>query len=527
VAKSVTRAVTHLIRSAISFHSHLPLHPQPNSPPAEHETKKCHDARVKGIEIVDEDFVRELCVVEEEDEEDEDEDGNDEKEEKECYLTEMLNMGADDEGFPPFSKKAIGMKLAISEESTNPNLDSDATYVVVSYRPVVGTTGLMKIKNLDNEEADLIEADFTVLIDDFRTLPPKAATELWDKYQNRKISEGVWEGVAAPSLLAEINALVDALAAQEPVDFHPGTKEVVRDLVHPSLFPLLSDPSTRDVTKKNFWGRPHEASRFQWLPAEVEIDESGNPHFASDINNLDRSKYSALYGGLEGLFKELLPGFQKVWQYARSMTFTEEEEDWDEDIEVEEPDLINFHGSTLQAVVKIADYEFQPGAEFDGVWHYEGMSHENIVMTGLFYPNSDEDLKGGLEFKRMFNDSEAGKILFGVNQQRARWFEEMIQMGFIPLGQTTTETGKLLVFPNCHAHRVMKMVNNTPNVLRRRLVVFFIIDPNDRIPSSRDFPPLPRQISLEQALADRLELMQERKQAKQSLNPREIELCEH
>ena len=332
--------------------------------------------------------------------------------------------------------------------------------------------------------------------------------------------------------MSDINSLVDTLALQEPVDFHPGTKDVVRDLVHPSLFPLLTDPSARHVMETNFWGRPHEASRFQWLPAEVEIDQDGNPRFASDINNLDRSKYSELYGGLERVFKELLPGFQKVWQYARSMTFTKPQDEWNyardhKKKEIVLPELLTFHGSTLQAVVKIADYEFQPGAEFDGVWHYEGMSHENIVMTGLFYPSSDEALEGGLEFKRMFNDDEAARIFYGVPQDRADWLNEHISMGFIPLGQTTTETGKLLVFPNCHAHRVMKMVNNSPNVLRRRLVVFFIIDPNDRIPSSRDFPPLPRQITLEQALADRLELMQERKQAKQSLNPREIELCEH
>ena len=33
---------------------------------------------------------------------------------------------------------------------------------------------------------------------------------------------------------------------------------------------------------------------------------------------------------------------------------------------------VSFNGSNLQAVVKIADYTFAPGAEFEGVWHYEG-----------------------------------------------------------------------------------------------------------------------------------------------------------
>jgi hypothetical protein len=467
--------------------------------------------------VVTEDWVRQLCQG---------------KAGSGDYISTMLDLGGDEnEGHAPFSKKAIGMKLTVSEWTSNPDLDTNGTYVVVSFKG--GAAPVMKVKLLadgdgdDDDEAEPFEVDEDSLYDDFRTFPPKEAEELWDKFQDRKISEGVWEGVAEDSLLSEINAMVDKLAVAEPVDHHPGTKNVVRDLVHPSLYPLVSDPSTRDLTKTNFWGRRHEASRFQWLPAEVEIDESGTPRFASDINNLDRAKYPEVYGGLERVFKELLPGFQKVWQYARSMSFTKEQDEWDDQDPGEETPLVTFHGSNLQAVVKIADYEFLPGATFDGVWHYEGMSHENIVMTGLFYPHTDEALGGGLEFKRIFNDAEAGRIFYGVGQERPDWLNEMIAMGFMPLGQTTTETGKYLVFPNCHAHRVMKMVNSTSEVLRRRLVVFFIVDPGDRIPSSADFPPLPRQITLEQALADRLELMQERKQAKQELNPREIELCEH
>lgn len=489
IAKSVTKKVTHLVTS-------------------EFGTKKSQDAELKGVMIVSEDWVRAKARP------------------TDSYIEEMLNLAEDNDGHPPFSKKAIGMKLSVTDYSSIDNLDANATYIVVSFKGD-DEDGVMKVKKLDDDDAELIEVDEDMLYDSFRTLPPKAVEELWDKYQNRKITEGVWEAEADSSLMADMNSMIDKLAREEPVDYHPGTKEVVRDLVHPSLYPLLSDPAARDLTKENFWGRPHEASRFQWLPAEVEIDNHGNPRFVSDINNLDRSKYPELYTGLQQVFKSLLPGFQKVWQYARSMTFTKEQDEWDDKEETKLPELITFHNSTLQAVVKIADYEFKPGAEFDGVWHYEGMSHENIVMTGLFYPNSDEALGGGLEFKRIFNDAEAGYIFYGVAQDRPDWLDEAIQMGFIPLGQTTTETGKLLVFPNCHAHRVMKMVNNTSNVLRRRLVVFFIIDPTDRIPSSRDYPPLPRQITLEQALADRLELMQERKQAKQDLNPREIELCEH
>ena len=191
------------------------------------------------------------------------------------------------------------------------------------------------------------------------------------------------------------------------------------------------------------------------------------------------------------------------------------------------PEPTSFYNSNFQVVVKIADFEFQPGQEFEGVWHYEGMAHEHVVMTGLFYPHAAEALGGGLEFKRIFSDAEATLIPGSIPQTRPDWLNDLIKQGFVPLGRTTTETGKILVFPNSHAHRVLKMSNTTSAVLRRRLIAFFVIDPTSRIPSSMDHPPLPRTISLNEALKNRLELMRERKFAKQSLNPRVIELCEH
>jgi len=498
-AQSITKKVTHLINS-------------------ESDSKKCQEATEKGIPIVSENFVRQLVFAETSKKLEEARKGD--------YVTEMLDLGADDEGHADCSKKSVGLKITPSEWGNNPDLIQGQIYYIVSYHEV-GNEQRVIVKSINPNDDKTFDIDGDVLHDDFQTLAPKAALKLWDKFQNRKITEGIWEGTADIEFMREINELIDNFARQEPPDYHPGTNNIVRDLVHPSLFPLLSDPSKRDTSKTNYWGRPYEASRFQWLPAEVSIDDDGNPTFISDINNLDRSKYPEIYIGLQKVFKNLLPGFEKVWQYARSISFVEEQDEWDDCNSNKIAKLKKFNGQTLQAIVKIADYEFKPGDTFEGVWHYEGMAHENIVMTGLFYPQADDELEGGLEFKRIFHDNEAGQIFMGVNQERPNWLNDMIEMGFKPLGKTTTDLGKYLVFPNCHAHRVMKMVNNTTRILRRRIVVFFIVDPKRKIPSSLKYPPLPRKITMEQALADRLELMQERKQAKQDLNPRVIELCEH
>ena len=179
--------------------------------------------------------------------------------------------------------------------------------------------------------------------------------------------------------------------SKEPVDYHPGTHNVVRDLVHPSLYPLIIDAKKVNTQLTNRWGRNYESSRFQWLPSEVDIDGNGRAKFVSSINNLDHTKYPELQGALENVLTALIPGMEKVWQYCLTVQFRQcllgnEESAYSE------PPPVSFSNTRLQVIPKIADYTFAPGASFSGVWHYEGMAHENIVMTGLFYPNSDEAL---------------------------------------------------------------------------------------------------------------------------------------
>ena len=71
-----------------------------------------------------------------------------------------------------------------------------------------------------------------------------------------------------------------------------------------------------------------------------------------------------------------------------SVTFYEGQADYDSEGNinnngadvVKEP--VSFKGKELQVIVKIVEYILQPQQTYEGVWHAEGMSHENIVMTG-------------------------------------------------------------------------------------------------------------------------------------------------
>jgi len=103
-------------------------------------------------------------------------------------------------------------------------------------------------------------------------------------------------------------------------------------------------------------------------------------------------------------------------------------------------------------ITKIVDYELDPGQSYDGVWHVEGMSHEEIVATAIYFIHRDEVIVGGdILFKRAFHEDEAGFIRSSVAQSRPSAVDNVIEAGLMPLGKFETLPRRLLVFPNGHA----------------------------------------------------------------------------
>ena len=141
----------------------------------------------------------------------------------------------------------------------------------------------------------------------------------------------------------------------------------------------------------------------------------------------------------------------------------------------------------------------------------------------------DPDIQGGdLKFKRAFTMAERTEILYGIPQGRPRMTDEFADEGFVPLGRFPTKEGYILVFPNSHIHKISKMVNTaSEKVSSRRIVVFFFVNPEKKIISTREVLPQQNVIGLDAAKKYRLQLMAERKYDKEKLNVRGIELCEH
>eukprot|EP00980_Cylindrotheca_fusiformis_P015364 scaffold4308_cov110-Cylindrotheca_fusiformis.AAC.2 len=394
---------------------------------------------------------------------------------------------------------------------------------------------------------------------------------LWSKCQERHVREGVAiaDGVVPKALHDELMSQIDAfMKNQAIVDYHPHSNDIVRDIVHPAIYsyvkgvspllkseedirslPSLSGPSGEEKPSGiDYWGRPYEASaKYQWLPTYFEIGEDGNCTICDYINNIvPRAKHEDLYSSLGQLFSQALPLIESVYSYCRvvkehHLRIDEEEElDYnDAPIEEIEEVPVSLRGKQVQVVTKIVDYELSPGQTYEGVWHVEGMSHEEIVATAIYFIDRDEEIEGGnILFKRAFHKKEAEYIFSAVDQTRPDKLEKIIHEGLHPLGQVETIPGRLLVFPNSHVHKVTKLENVLPAAdgdgttkKKRRIIVFFLINPEQRIVSTRDVPVQQEHaggsMTWAEACEHRLELMKERKFTKQDWNVREIELCEH
>ncbi|HPH27998.1 MAG TPA: DUF4246 family protein [Pseudomonadota bacterium] len=372
-------------------------------------------------------------------------------------------------------------------------------------------------------------------------------TATWEAHLRRSAPDGVAfaDGLVDSALVERLRADVRQLIDHEPIDYHPGSGTKVRDLVHPSLFPYIEGRSVlrspglkREKPTHDRFGRLFETSAYQWLPTPFHVSAEGKVTAKTYINNLDPTRYAATYGDLSALLETALPLFESVVGYVDSTQFWREECD---DIE-HEGDLpesadqtqrpappTTLRGRELLVIPKIVEYRLGAGESHEGVWHVEGMSHEHIIATCVYILDRDDSLLGGLlRFKRAYTVEEAGRLFWNIDQCRPSPVAELVDEGMIPLGSVETPAGRLIVFPNSHIHKLSELsVAAGATEGRRRVIVFWLVDPSVTIPSTRDVPPQQGVIPHKDALAIRLELMDERRRHKQSLNVRAVSLCEH
>jgi hypothetical protein len=136
----------------------------------------------------------------------------------------------------------------------------------------------------------------------------------------------------------------------ESPDWHPSSSDMVQDLVHPSMYPLVYGRSNvikeevvgvEDAVEK--WAGKGEtiekdctppenqyaygvgsgtvlpeywSDTYQWLPANVAFKEGGGVEFTSYINNLHPTKYPDVYRTIEKLIEASLPAWDQCLALA-------------------------------------------------------------------------------------------------------------------------------------------------------------------------------------------------------------------
>ncbi|KAI0737516.1 hypothetical protein C8Q80DRAFT_1276274 [Daedaleopsis nitida] len=335
--------------------------------------------------------------------------------------------------------------------------------------------------------------------------------------------------------------------------WHPGSNNQVLDLVHPSMYCLrigesyirkdndaVDHPVELLTEDKYMSGRPDLAQdgdwvvsrKYQWLPTDFQLSDSGEVKALAYINNLHPMRHAALYPCIESILARFMPLFERVLTAALSVDPPlainvdphrwydnireyEEEEDYEEwqrtyqwptipdpaPFEPYEPAPesraeYSLRGRKIQVIVKLANIVLTPDNPKypGGSWHVEGMANERIVATGLYYYACENITESRLDFRAVVGDEDAASKL-PYQQSDHRGF--VVAYGFgmnhflnQTLGQVFAEEDKCVAFPNIYQHCVNEFELEDPSKPGyRKILCFFLVNPDVEILSTTVVPP--------------------------------------
>src|SRR3990167_317501 len=383
-------------------------------------------------------------------------------------------------------------------------------YIVIdeSYDYII----LMNMKTGDTHAVHIdidYDADYKISLVDQTT----------SKFLNKPAREGIWQRTIDVKILEKVKSLFpDDLTS---VQKHLGTNKgiTIHDIVHPSHY-----------FRRSFNEKPHRFSRdpidtpYCWMPHrfikrnKMYICDNDTPVVTSDTRK-----------SIEFVFNMLIQDLEHACKYSQIVEFPSDDTCDDNYMEMDEflsaKDIERSSGNikslpdTLQVYIKIVDIELSPHSVHSGVWHLEGLPQEHIVCTGICYLPCE--LFSGIIFKRHHTICERATMIMGSGQSNP--LANDLTTSYLPLGTINIEadTTTTLVFPNTHIHRVMPCVNNTKSIVHRKAIIFFLVDPDICLPDWTTDVAIP---STEDIIKENMNV---RMKEKKSLEPLEINFCEH
>jgi hypothetical protein len=363
--------------------------------------------------------------------------------------------------------------------------------------------------------------------------------------------DGTWkaDGLIDAKSLEKLEEIVKKLedVPADKKDYHPGSDNLVVDLVHPSLYCFVEDrsilrnketidkellPQDPEVPKKKIrvgWeDYDPPSSVYRWMPAEVTCGKDGEVSFDSYINNLHPKQHS--YEAIASILQKFIPLFNRSltdivnrtrkprldlsrfdWYDNAQFNYEDygSDDDYDEDYQRWEQTrpilpvpvpkfeaqaapkkIVDLKGEKLQVIVKLANIELTPEKPKygGGTWHVEGIDQERIVATGIYYYDMDNITESKLTFRHSVEEP-------GYEQNDNRGVQEvygLINDGPLNqvLGNLTAEKGRCIVFPNIYQHYVapFRLVDKTKPGFRK-ILVFFLVDPTVKVISTHNVLP--------------------------------------
>ncbi|KAG8916500.1 hypothetical protein FRC01_003115 [Tulasnella sp. 417] len=151
----------------------------------------------------------------------------------------------------------------------------------------------------------------------------------------------------------------------------------------------------------------------------------------------------------------------------------------------------SIRGRVVQVIAKLANIHLTPEEpEYPGGnWHVEGMANERIVASSIYYYDCENITDSQLAFRvgvdlegtPWRSDSEEILLTWGLRRNGPK--NQVV-------GAVKTSPTRCIAFPNIYQHKVspFKLIDhNKPG--HRKIVALFLVDPENRIPSTSDIPP--------------------------------------
>ncbi|CAK4675746.1 hypothetical protein LEN26_019936 [Aphanomyces euteiches] len=154
------------------------------------------------------------------------------------------------------------------------------------------------------------------------------------------------------------------------------------------------------------------------------------------------------------------------------------------------------NGTHFQVIVKIASIELTPeNPKYPGgSWHIEGMTNESIAATGILYYDCENITTSKLAFRHAFSPPFIEEIEYEQNEHAAITGvygissdgDDNLQV----VGHIQAQEGRCVVFPNFMQHCVAPFeLADATKPGHRKIVCFFLVNPDNSILSTANVPP--------------------------------------